>query len=212
MSCCLIVSGGCYVGKKSLKGKYDYIIACDKGFDHTISYKIKPDLVVGDFDSVSEENYKKIEKGKVKVIRFPKEKDDTDTMIAIKEALKLGYKSIDMICALGNRTDHTLANIQSAYYAVKKGATVKILGENEELTFFKDKSMEFCGENASVISVLSLGDKCEGVSISGTKYEAEDIELTGSFPLGISNEFVKKTAVVSVKNGSLMVIVSFKTS
>ncbi len=216
---CLIISGGRPVCPEGLAA--DYVIACDSGLDNADRYGIVPDLVVGDFDSVSSGNLRKIEEegnGREKdaqgdaqginYIRYPKEKDDTDTMIAVKHALKMGFLRIKIICAFGGRADHSAANIQTAHFAADRGAVVEIIDENSSCTIFKDREMIFDRKEGCYLSVFSLSDKSRKVSILGTKYEVRDCELTNDFPLGVSNEFVNEKAAVSVKDGCLMVIIA----
>lgn len=212
---CLIISGGRPVSLEGLAA--DYIIACDSGLDNADRYGILPDLVVGDFDSVSGVNLKKIEEhgnsgekdtAGINYIRYPKEKDDTDTMIAVKHALKMGFMHIKIVCAFGGRADHSIANIQTAYYAANRGAVVEIIDENSKYTVFKDREMVFDRMDGCYLSVFSLSDKSSNVCVHGTKYEILNGELTNDFPLGVSNEFVKEKAVVSVKDGCLMVVIT----
>lgn len=207
---CLIISGGRFVDVDIQALSADYIIACDSGLDNADRYGLKPDLVVGDFDSLSEDKFKKIEtdESKINHIRYPKEKDDTDTMIAVKQALHMGYISIKMVCAYGGRMDHSMANIQTAHYAAVRGAVVEIIDTDSLSAVFANRSMEFNKRGGWYLSVFSLSDKSIGVSIRGTKYEIEDGELTSDFPLGVSNEFAKEKAAVSVKDGCLMVIIA----
>ncbi|MBP5453453.1 MAG: thiamine diphosphokinase, partial [Lachnospiraceae bacterium] len=97
MKNCLIISGGEFNSLPS-DFEYDYCIACDHGFDHAKKLGIKPDLLIGDFDSLEsiKDDFKD-----VPVQSFDTRKDDTDTMLAIKHALSLGYKHIVLTCALG---------------------------------------------------------------------------------------------------------------
>lgn len=212
---CLIISGGRSVCPEGLAA--DYVIACDSGLDNADRYGIVPDLVVGDFDSVSSGNLKKIEEEgnsrendaqRINYMRYPKEKDDTDTMIAVKRALKMGFLHIKIICAFGGRADHSTANIQAAHFAANRGAVVEIIDENSSYTVFRDREMIFDRKEGCYLSVFSLSDKSSKVSIRGTKYEVRDCEFTNDFPLGVSNEFVNEKAAVSVKDGCLMVIIA----
>lgn len=205
---CLIVTGGKFVDVDADALGADYIIACDRGLDNADKYGLIPDLAVGDFDSVSKDNLIKMEESGLKNMRYPKEKDDTDTMIAIKQALDMGFFNIKILCAFGGRTDHTFANIQAARYAAERGAVVELIDEGSKTTVFANVKIEFERQKECFFSVFSLSDKSEGVSIKGTKYELEEYELTGDFPLGVSNEFVQEKAAVSVRKGCLMVVIA----
>lgn len=206
---CLIISGGEFAKLSPEYLKADYVIACDKGLDHADKYGIRPDIVIGDYDSVSPENLDKIKNGEVKSIRYPKEKDDTDTMIAMKHALSLGFTEIRMVCVFGKRMDHAIANIQTAHFGAAGGAVVRMYDEKTEVIVFSggssDGVVKVPGKKGDAISVFSLSDVSRGVTIKGTRYELEGGDLNNSFPLGQSNEYAGDCAEVSVAQGTLMI-------
>lgn len=205
---CLIISGGKMVDIDIHRVSADFIIACDSGVDNAERYGIKPDLIVGDFDSISEANLKKMTEKKLNYVRYPKKKDDTDTMIAVKHAIDMGFEYIKIICVFGGRLDHSIANIQAAHYAALRGAVVELIDKDNYAAVFMNAEMEFRKKEGFYLSVFSLSDKSVGVSVSGAEYELSEGELSNSFPLGVSNEFINEKAVVSVKNGCLMVVVA----
>ncbi len=199
----LIISGGDFspIDNK----KYDLIIACDKGYSYALKMNISPDIVIGDFDSYNGEISKDL-----KTITLPKVKDDTDTMYAIKYALENGYKDITVCCAFGGRLDHTYANIQSAAYISEKGGFPHFIGKNTELYMINNSSITLPKLDGHSLSVFSYSEKCKGVSMEGLKYELLDDELSNSFPLGVSNEWIDDNAWISVKSGLLCIIISSK--
>ena len=197
---CLIISGGDFDPVKDELKKADYIIACDKGYAYAEKMGIKSDIIIGDFDSISEP------KTDIPILRYPVEKDDTDTMLAVKHALDRGFKSIVICCAFGGRADHALANIQAASYAVERGARVSVIGRDTELLVFSNGCERFKKKEGWSLSVLALSDECHGVNIMGTKYEGKDLILKNTFPLGVSNECVEDEAVISVKKGIILVL------
>ena len=203
---CLIISGGEFVNLPEEILRADKVIACDMGLDHADRYGILTDMVVGDFDSVSPANKERILNDEVAYIRYPKEKDDTDTMIAMRLALEEGYRDIRMVCVFGKRMDHTFSNIQTACYGAKAGALVRMYDKDTEVLVFSNRTITITGVEGDSLSVFSLTDESRGVTIKGTKYELEDAVLSNSFPLGQSNEFGDDTALVGVKEGILMVI------
>ena len=94
----------------SIASETDFIIAADGGANHLKKYNLKPQLIVGDMDSISEQsliNDKTIEK-----ITYNTDKDQTDTELATIEAFKRGFSHITLIAATGKRLDHTLANLE----------------------------------------------------------------------------------------------------
>ena len=126
---CIIVSGG-RPGPAPQPQPGDFVIACDRGYRYCAGLGLQPDLFIGDFDS-----YDGAVDPAVPVERLQPEKDDTDTGHAIRHALDQGYRTLILVCALGGRLDHTLANIQNAASAAAEGANVTILDEREEITF-----------------------------------------------------------------------------
>lgn len=198
---CAVISGGEYSGLDGIE-KSDYIIACDKGYEYALENGIKPDIFVGDFDS-----YKGDIQGDIPVLELPAEKDDTDTLAALRYAVKAGYKRIVIYCALGGRTDHMLANIQAAAFAAKNGAAVHIFGKETKITVLSGGGITILKEKDCSLSVFSLTDKCEGVTISGVKYPLKDASINNTFPIGVSNEW-KTTAEISVKTGILAIVIS----
>lgn len=180
----------------------DLIICADGGLEILRKYGITPHVIMGDFDSLGY-----IPKGdNVKV--FPKEKDDSDTGIAIKYGFERGYEKFVIYGGLGGRFDHTIANIQLLSFIAEKGGKGFLVGDKTYMTVIKNGDAELFGKG--YISVFSLSDKSEGVTLKGLKYTLENSTLSNSFPLGLSNEFVneKAPALIRVQSGMLLVVVN----
>ena len=199
MKKCLIISGGDFE-KIELNDKYDFFIACDKGYLYAKKLNIKPNIIVGDFDSA------KKPKNVENVIKVSKIKDDTDTSLAVKYALKNGYKDIDIICALGGRIDHTLANISLMKYVVEHKGVVKIISNSATLMVFTKGKIRIKKESNKYLSIFSLSDKSKIDYIKGTKYDIKNLILKNSFPLGVSNEFKNKLAEIKISKGVVLII------
>ncbi|MBR6812796.1 MAG: thiamine diphosphokinase [Oscillospiraceae bacterium] len=176
------------------------LIAADAGYRRLKSAGMVPDLAVGDFDSLGFEPHD------CEVIYHKPEKDDTDTMLAIKEGLARGYDKFVLFGALGGRIDHSYANMQALSYIAEHGGRGLMVGEGFAITALKDGKITLSGEKGEPVSVFCTGDRAEGVSIKGLKYSLENAVLESAFPLGVSNEFVGEEAEISVKNGSLLVM------
>ncbi len=204
MDQCCILAGGDILNYSSLKiDASSYIICADGGYYHAKKLNISPNVIIGDFDTLNEEVTDDCE-----IIKFPIEKDDTDTMLAIKLALERGYYSIKIYGATGGRLDHTIANIQSIAYINEHNASATIYGDTEIITMIKNCSKSFEKLSGYYFSLLSFSEKCMGVSTKGLKYNLENATLTNSFPLGISNEFLSNFCDVEVKSGTLLIIYS----
>ena len=201
-SLCLIVSGGDYCGIPDDLARADYVIACDHGWQHAQALGLVPDLIVGDFDSSP------CPDTGIPVWKMPSEKDDTDTMLAVRHALSQGYRDIAICCAFGGRLDHTLANIQSgAYIAARKGRA-RLLSSDTDALIFTGGCESFPRRKGWSLSVFALSDRCSGITIQGTKYQCENGSLENAFPLGVSNVWTEEEAVIRVSEGILMVMQS----
>lgn len=194
--CCIIGAGpsSAYVTEGA------FVIAADGGLDKLNALHITPDLILGDFDSLEDRPMGE------NVLTFPVEKDDTDTMLAIKEAVKRGYKTLYISGGVGGRLDHTIANIQSLWFADRLGVRAFLVGQGQTLTVLTDGEASFSADCRGKISLFSMGDRADGVTVKGVKYETEGITLSGSFPLGVSNEFTGRAAQVKVEKGTLLLI------
>ena len=192
---------------KSRMDTDDYIIALDGGLAFCAEYDIRPDRIVGDFDSLPEKKQELLEQYPQEIIfRLPCEKDDTDTLAALKMAVEQGYEHFTIYGGLGGRLSHTMANIQSLLYLKEQGLTGELVGAGSRIFLLKDESIVLPAKEKGYISVFAYGKKAEGVTLKNLKYEIEDAALTNSFPIGVSNEFVGKEAEISVKSGVVLVI------
>ena len=175
------------------------IIAADGGLRHTDALGIRPDVILGDFDSLGYTP----EGAEV----FPVEKDDSDSMLAVRRGLAEGCEEFIFYGALeGKRLDHTVANFQTLQFLADRGAVGYLLGKDTAVTVVKDGKLVFPKDAKGVISVFCMGDDARGVTLEGLKYELTNGVLTAGHPLGLSNAFVGKTATIEVNNGSLLVL------
>ena len=199
---CIIISGGEYSPITDIKNE-DFIIACDKGYEYAQKDGITPDLLIGDFDS-----YTGNLDVDIPIQRYKCEKDDTDTGIAVQYAVENNYDEILIYCALGGRLDHLLGNIQLGTYAAKKGVSIRILSEDNELYFLSNSCISLYRRNGYSISTFSLTDTCEGLTITGAKYPLNNATFNNDSTLGVSNEWDKDIIDISVGNGVLLIVLS----
>ena len=198
---CVILSGG---ERHPLAGirPGDSVVACDRGYAYAAAEGVRPDLVISDFDSyggrVAED---------VPVRRLPTEKDDTDTMAAVRFACGEGFDEIVILCALGGRLDHTLANLQALVYAVEHGASAAIESPDTRVSALRDGTLRLPRREGFSLSVFSAADESR-VSIRGAKYELEEAVITNAFPLGASNEWRDGEAVIRCHSGVILVVES----
>lgn len=199
MGACLIFCAAGFDGLVKPIEKDDYILAADGGLTHVESLGLKPNCILGDFDSLG---YAPDDS-----TVFPVEKDDTDAMLAVKRGLELGYRDFLLYGSLdGPRLDHTVANFSALQYLADRGATGCLVGKDYLVTVVKNGKISFDETAKGIISVFCMGPDAKGVTIKGLHYGLENGTLSAGFPLGVSNHFVGQKAEISVKDGSLLVM------
>lgn len=210
----LIVTGG-NVTKEFLsdtidKKKFDIIIAVDNGLKILNEMNVKPNHIVGDFDTVRKDILDfYVGDESIKIHKYNPIKDNTDTDIAIRLAVELKSDEIIIIGGIGTRLDHVLGNIQVLRYALDNGVKCKIIDENNEIELInKTKILNKNQINKKYISLIPLTEKVENINLKGFKYELENGMLTIGSSLGISNEIVEEQAIIEFSNGILIMIFS----
>ena len=177
----------------------DLIIAADGGLRHLPQLGITPDILLGDFDSLGYTP----EGAQV----FPVEKDDTDSMLALRHGLQRGYRRFVLYGSLdGPRLDHTIANLQSLLFLAEHGAEGFLVGNRYIAAVLTDGSFAFPETATGILSVFCMDGIADGVTLSGLKYPLENGQLSSHFPLGVSNHFIGQPTTVSVKRGSLILL------
>ena len=199
MSKCIIFCAAGFDGLSEPIGEDDFVIAADGGLRHTRALGLTPDCILGDFDSLGY-----VPEG-AKV--FPTRKDDTDSMLAIREGLSRGYREFVLYGALdGERPDMAVANYQALLFLADRGARGLLVGKRFRASVVKDGCLTFPAGLDGTVSVFCLGADARGVTIRGLGYPMEEGTLTARFPLGVSNRFTGSPAEIRVKDGSLLVI------
>ncbi len=210
---CIVIGAGDLTLGNIAVGEEDFVIAVDGGLGYCGVLEVEPDLLIGDFDSVSEEEEKAVrlleQEIPDRVIRLAREKDDTDMLAALKEGLARGYRQFHIYAGTGGRFDHTLANIQCLLYLKKRDAVGYLIDGTGMMLVICGETVHFRKNLEGTLSLFSLGEKADGVTISGMKYELENAVLTNDFPIGISNEFIGEEAMISVEEGELVCMISY---
>lgn len=199
---CFIISGGEFCPIEGI-APGDFVIACDRGYEYARRCGVTPDLVVGDFDSYQGG----LESG-IPVDRYVSEKDDTDTMIAVRYAVDHHFTELVLCCALGARLDHTLANIQAAVFAAAHGLRASLYDQRTVLCAMTPGLVRVPRREGWSLSLFAVTDECTGVSIRGAKYPLQNARLTNSFPIGVSNEWRAEEAEIELGSGMLLIVMS----
>lgn len=180
-----------------------YILCADSGLRLAERLNRKPDLVLGDFDSL----------GSVPEhlphLTVPAEKDDTDTMLAVRTALAKGFRDIRIYGAFGGRLDHTFANLQTLEYIRKQGADGMLCGVSDSARMLcGGETLKLKARAGWTLSLFAWTEECEGVSISGVHYPLTNGRLERYFPLGVSNEIEGEYAEIFLERGILLAVQS----
>ncbi len=172
-------------------------VAADGGFEEMKRRGLCPDYILGDFDSLG---FVPDTPG-VKV--YPKEKDDTDTLLAAKLALEKGCDKLLLYGGLGGkREDHSFANLSTLARLSQQGVLSCAAGR-EQSVFAVSGDFSFLPGQRGTVSLFAFGGEAQ-LSLEGLKYPFEGT-LSPFFPLGISNEFTEKTARVRIRRGTVLI-------
>lgn len=191
----LIIGHDIDFNKFNFKNKY--IIGVDEGAYIALKEGIKLDLAIGDFDSVNEEKFKYICEN-TSVIQLPIEKDDTDTLAAVKYC-----KNAERITILGGiqgkRIEHFVANM----ILMQSYPNIEIL-DNNSYMYVTNNSITINKNDYKYISFFAIND-CF-ITLDGFKYPLRDYYLKSDNPLAISNEIINDKAIITLRGGKLMII------
>ena len=200
---CVIVGGADINNYGFIREKLraeDYVIFCDSGLKHLEQLQVTPNLIVGDFDSHENPHLD------AETIVLPCEKDDTDTVFAVKEAVKRGFDDLLLMGVVGARLDHTLGNVSILLYLDSLGKKGCIIDDYSEMEIVSDQPVSIC-DQYSFFSLLNITGFAKGITITGAKYPLNGGEITCEYQYGISNEVLPgQTARVSVAEGKLLLI------
>ncbi len=198
-----------YERAKEYLAKDDFFIFCDGGLVHAENLGAKPDLIIGDFDSYPKEKALAENRENAEIIVLPREKDDTDTVFAVKEGLKRGFSEFLLLGAIGQRLDHSLANVSILLMLDGVGKSASILDDYSQMCIV-GKETVYIDEKFSYFSLLNISGKAEGITIRNAKYPLENARIQCEYQYGVSNEVISGgRAEVSVAEGKLLLIKVF---
>lgn len=205
-----IIAGG-HIGdpaflQSRLSRAAPYVLICaDSGARHARQLGLTPQAIIGDMDSADDDLLKYFEEKGSIIVRHPKDKDETDTQLALEYALAAGPAEVVIFGALGGRLDHTLANVSLLMAGMKSGVPVKLVDEWCEVFPVKDQAVIEGGEGQT-ISVFPFAGRASGITLEGFAYPLTDGVMEAGRPYGISNKLAAARGIISVKKGVLLVV------
>ena len=203
MKRCVVVGGADINNYAFVRGwlrPEDFIIFCDSGLRHLEAFQAAPGLIVGDFDSHDNPHLN------TETIVLPCEKDDTDTVYAVKEAVKRGYDDFLLIGMTGGRIDHAIGNVSILLFLDSLGKKGRIIDDYSEMEIVS-KEPAWIDDSCAFFSLLNISGIAKGITIENAKYPLENGEITCDYQYGVSNEVLPgKTAKVSVEQGRVLLV------
>lgn len=189
---------------------YDKLIAADSGMNFLHRNGLVPDVIAGDFDSVSDESLDAFSGMEdVEILRLNPIKNDTDTEFVIREAIRRGATDITILGATGTRLDHVMANVHLLGIGLEEGVSIQIVDAHNRIRMIEDSLQISKDEQfGTFISIIPAKGDAKGVTLEGMKYPLKDADVTYFSSLGISNEIIEKTARIYVEDGVLLVMES----
>lgn len=205
---CVVLANGEYGDDletyREIVDKADCILCADGGANYAYSLKVVPDCIIGDMDSIAGEVGDFFYGLEVPVKKHPRQKDFTDTQLALSEAEARGADEIILIGSLGNRLDHTLSNLYSCMDLAVRGIKVSHHTPQMQVHLVVDE-LQIKGCPGDLVSVLALTDRAAGVSEKGFAYPLHKAVLDKGNPYAVSNVMVGTDAIVTVEEGVLAV-------
>jgi thiamine pyrophosphokinase len=193
--------------KKLIGGKDALFVAADGGALLLESIGFLPDVIIGDFDSLTKAQYQRYEKMGAKILKYPVEKDETDGELALQYCRERGFDNIIIFGFAGGRLDQQLANIFLLEYAFRNGITAFIKEPGLEMGTI-DREKVFFKKIGAGLSLIPLDKKVSGVTITGCKYLLESGGLSRYKTRGISNIIEQEKAVITVEKGLLLYVLN----
>ncbi len=198
MNRAVIIGNGDVKDYRYLKEKIhdtDFIICADGGYNHASAMGIKPNVLLGDFDSAKD--YEKV----ADRIEYPKRKDFTDGELAVMYAVEHGYNDVVLIAMTGDRLDHTIADI----LLLTKCKNGVLIDDNNEIYLLRDE-IEISGRKGQTVSIIPINGNVQGISTTGLEYPLCDETLYFASSRGISNVMLDEKCKISIKKGMALVI------
>ncbi len=183
----------------------DLILAADGGTRHALALGLMPSVVIGDLDSISQEERRKLEENGVQLIEHPRNKNETDLELALQYAVDQGHREIVIVAALGERLDQTLANLALLTDLQLSTSNIRLDDGVEEAFFCRDRA-EVRGRSGDLVSLIPWGGAVTGVCTQGLKWPLSGEMLVPEKTRGISNEMLDVVAQIEIAAGLLLII------
>lgn len=201
----ILVAGGTVDEEKLRKALKErvYVAAADSGAEALEKLLTTPDLLIGDFDSISDDTLDNYQKKGIECVKFPPEKDASDSELALSILKDRGYDEIEFFGALGGRWDHSVSNLFLIYRLYQESVRVHLRGDCDVRILTGTTKIE---KSSRYFSLFRISPEKTVISIRGAKYDLEREELPWASSLGLSNEWKEDVAEITVHEGAALLI------
>ena len=172
-------------------------IAADSGIETAEKLNITPNVIIGDFDSACAERLK----GHKNIITYSAQKDDTDSMLAVKYALERGCKNITIVGGTGGRIDHTLANLSMLKYIKTRGGTGTLTDGFNRVSYISGGETVRVYKDYKYISILPVSAELSGVTLQGFLYNLDNACVNFAMPYTVSNQVAGEYGEIVITQG-----------
>ncbi|MGE5397322.1 MAG: thiamine diphosphokinase [Chitinophagales bacterium] len=184
---------------------YDFIICVDGAAAVARKLALKPHVLIGDMDSILPADKAFMKNSGVKIVEYPSEKNETDTMLALLTAMDQGATEVTIWGGTGSRLDHTISNLYSVSTLTQKGIPV-IFESPSETIHVINSALRLKGEPGDTVSLLVLSDLATGITLSGFKYPLNNATLELNWQWAVSNVIEVRDPLIELISGTLAVI------
>jgi len=192
---------------KGYLGTVNYVVAVDGGSRHVEALGVRPNVLLGDFDSI--ESYKGFtdKYPNVEVLQFPPKKNFTDSELAVEYAIDQKPDQVTLVGCIGTRMDHTFATVLLLKKFLDAGIDARMLNERNEIRLI-DGDYEIEGQVGDLMSLVPVTLQASGIYLHGFEYPLNDATLPLGSSTGISNVFASEKAKIELRDGLLLVFKS----
>jgi thiamine pyrophosphokinase len=208
MNQCIIFANGNFSSVANSINSNHIVIAADGGARHCWDLGINPQFVIGDFDSLSEEELIFLKSNGAELIKYSIKKDETDLELAINFAINLGCKDISVYGALGGRWDMTFANVLLLASPIYNGINFKIFGTKTTGYILRSgETQKLKSKPGTIVSIIPLGGSATGITYNGLKWPLENATLPFGTPKGVSNQTIQNVSEIYLETGIILILV-----
>jgi thiamine pyrophosphokinase len=186
----------------------DRLIAADGGALHCRALGLRPEVVIGDFDSLTQADLAELEAAGSRLLRYPARKDETDLELALRWAVEQGATDILVLGALGGRWDQTLANLLLPALFAPNGSAprIRLVDGHQQIYLIRERG-QIDGGPGDIVSLIPIGGEARGVTTVGLEYPLLNGTLPFGATLGISNVLIGEAATVTIEEGVVVCVV-----